>query len=73
VEQIPTNGTKASLLDTIIAMGETLDLHIIAEGVEEEYQREYLNKKECPYYQGFLFSKAVDEEHFLQLTASVNS
>ena len=73
VELIPTDGTKTVLLDTIIAMGETLDLNIIAEGVEEEYQREYLNKKECLYYQGFLFSKAVDKESYMKLVESIDS
>lgn len=67
VELIPEDGSKAVLLDTIIAMGETLDLNIIAEGVEEEYQRNYLIEKECDYYQGFLFSKAVDKESYIRL------
>ena len=73
VDLIPTDGAKTVLLDTIIAMGETLDLNIIAEGVEEEYQREYLNKKECLYYQGFLFSKAVDKESYIKLAESTDS
>jgi len=73
VELIPKDGSKAVLLDTIIAMGETLDLHIIAEGVEEEYQRDYLMKRECEYYQGFLFSKAVDKECYIKLAESMDS
>jgi len=73
VNLIPTDGTKTVLLDTIIAMGETLDLNIIAEGVEEEYQREYLNKKECLYYQGFLFSKAIEKESYIKLAESTDS
>jgi len=71
VELIPKDGSKAVLLDTIIAMGETLDLNIIAEGVEEEYQREYLAKKECDFYQGYLFSKAVDKESYIKLISSL--
>ena len=67
VNLIGKDGSKAVLLDTIIAMGETLDLHIIAEGVEEEYQREYLLEKGCSYYQGYLFSRPIDKEHYLKL------
>ena len=55
------------LLNTIIAMGKTLNLHVIAEGVEEEYQVEYLQKRGCEYYQGYHFSKAVNEEEFFEL------
>ena len=67
VNLIKEDGSKAALLDTIIAMGETLDLNIIAEGVEEEYQREYLLEKDCAYYQGYLFSRPVDQESYLKL------
>ena len=67
VNLIKKDGSKAVLLDTIIAMGETLDLNIIAEGVEEEYQRDYLLKKECAYYQGYLFSRPIDIESYLKL------
>lgn len=67
VNLIKKDGSRAVLLDTIIAMGETLDLNIIAEGVEEEYQRDYLLKKECAYYQGYLFSRPIDIESYLKL------
>ena len=67
VNLIKKDGSRAVLLDTIIAMGETLDLNIIAEGVEEEYQREYLLEKECAYYQGYLFSRPIDIESYLKL------
>lgn len=55
------------LLNTIIAMGDTLKLNIIAEGVEEEYQVEYLKERGCGYYQGFYFSKPVPEKTFFEL------
>ena len=67
VALIDQDGSKAVLLDTIIAMGETLDLKVVAEGVEEEYQRAYLLEKECAYYQGYLFSKAVDKASYMRL------
>lgn len=67
VHLIDKDGSKAVLLDTIIAMGETLDLKIIAEGVEEEYQREYLIQKECAYYQGYLFSIPLEKQRYMDL------
>ncbi len=53
VDAIPKDGTKAILLDTIIAMGKTLDIAVIAEGVEEEYQRDYLIRQGVPLLSGF--------------------
>lgn len=67
VHLIEKDGSKAVLLDTIIAMGETLDLKIIAEGVEEEYQLEYLIQKQCSYYQGYLFSKPLEKQRYMDL------
>ena len=67
VDQINTDGTEAVLLDTIIAMGKTLGLDIVAEGVESQYQKDYLEMKDCPYYQGYLFSKPVSEKDYCAL------
>lgn len=55
------------LLNTIIAMGQTLNLNVIAEGVEEKYQMEYLKERGCGYYQGYYFSKPVPEAVFFAL------
>lgn len=55
------------LLNTIIAMGQTLNLNVIAEGVEKAYQMDYLREKGCAYYQGYYFSKPVPENVFLEL------
>jgi len=67
VDDIPKTGSKNILLDTIVAMGKTLDIIILAEGVEEEYQREYLIKAGCLYYQGYLFSKPIPESEYMKL------
>jgi len=61
IDAIPEDGNRNILLDTIIAMGKTLNMTVVAEGVEHEYQRAYLHDKECDVYQGYLFSKPVDK------------
>lgn len=43
-------------------MGHTLDLAIVADGVETEIQRDYLNSKACDAMQGFLFSRPLSVE-----------
>ena len=67
IDIVTSRESKAVLLDTIIAMGETLDLKMVAEGVEHEYQREYLIKRGCEFYQGYLFSKPMEKERYLEL------
>ena len=49
-------------MQTIIAMAGTLGLMVIAEGVETELQREFLESRGCPAFQGHLFGKAVPVE-----------
>ena len=68
VDQIPQAGeSKKILIDTIVAMAETLEKCIIAEGVEYDYQCEYLEEKGCKYYQGYLYSKPVKEAEYHKL------
>jgi diguanylate cyclase (GGDEF)-like protein len=70
VDDISENGDNEHILiNTIIAMGQTLNLHVIAEGVEESYQEEYLKSRGCSYYQGYYFSKPIGEERFFELLA----
>ena len=49
---------------TIIAMAQSLDLDVIAEGVETEEQRQLLLDNGCIHYQGYLFGKPVPIEQF---------
>jgi len=72
VDEIQNDGKETVLFNTILSMGKNLNLNIIAEGVEEDYQLDYLKEKGCPYYQGYYFSKAVPEEEFLELVRKQN-
>ena len=51
-------------IDTIVKMGQTLNMKIIAEGVEESKQVEYLKSIGCDQYQGYHFSKPISAEEF---------
>ncbi|MFB9887772.1 putative bifunctional diguanylate cyclase/phosphodiesterase [Balneatrix alpica] len=44
---------------SIIQLGKTLGLHVLAEGVEEEAQRQLLAKLGCHYFQGYLYSRPL--------------
>jgi len=69
VRDIVNDPNDAAIVQTIIAMGDVLGLRVIAEGVETEEQREFLDLRGCHAFQGYLFSKPVplaDFEHLLR-------
>ncbi len=66
VEGVHHGGSDTALARTIIALGRTLGLRTIAEGIESEPQRHQLQAMGCPLGQGFLFSPALSAE---ELTA----
>jgi diguanylate cyclase (GGDEF)-like protein len=56
VEQLPGDGT--ALARSIVRLGESLHLDVVAEGVEDDAQRGALTSLGCRHGQGFLFAKA---------------
>jgi len=70
VDEITDEKSQAPLLDTIIAMGQTLGLNVIAEGVESDFQRKYLIDHKCAHYQGYFYSKPVPEASFVELLSA---
>ncbi|WP_460116588.1 putative bifunctional diguanylate cyclase/phosphodiesterase [Pseudomonas sp. H2_A12] len=67
VRGLNVNSQDAQLISAIIAMGKSLELNIIAEGVETAEQLDFLRAQDCEEGQGFLFSKAVPAKDFAQL------
>jgi diguanylate cyclase (GGDEF)-like protein/PAS domain S-box-containing protein len=55
------------IVETIIAMANKLGIEVIAEGVETEAQRAFLEQHDCPLFQGYFFSKPVPIAQFEDL------
>lgn len=57
----------AIFIDTIVKMGQMLNIKVIAEGIEKVEQVEYLKKIKCDQYQGYYCSKPLKAEDFEKL------
>lgn len=57
VRQMLNDPGSASIVRTVIALGQSLGLQVIAEGVETQEQRRHLAVLGCHHYQGYLFGK----------------
>ncbi|MCG6573500.1 GGDEF and EAL domain-containing protein [Pseudomonas sp. AF32] len=66
VGDLSIDSNDAKLVSTIISLGKSLNLHIIAEGVETLEQLEFLKLHQCEEAQGYYFSKAVEPQAFVQ-------
>ncbi len=62
VFNIPNNQNDNLIARTIIIMGQRLAMHVIAEGVETEEQRDFLEAHGCDTYQGYLFRRPLSLE-----------
>ncbi len=71
VRDIAFDNSDRVIVKTIIAMANSLDLNVIAEGVETEVQRQFLESSGCMRYQGYLFSKPVPIDDFEVLLESL--
>ena len=62
VRDIISDSNDAMLVRTIIDVAHNFDLHVIAEGVENEEQLSFLKESGCKMFQGYLFGKPMPHE-----------
>lgn len=75
VDAIPNDEKGMRIVNTIISMAKSLHLKVLAEGIEEQVQLDYLSMRHCDYYQGYLTSKPLSAKLFEEkfLTPSENN
>jgi len=67
VRDIPADANDAAITRAIIVMAHTLQLNVIAEGVETQEQLQFLATENCDEIQGFYFSRPVPPDKFEDL------
>lgn len=64
IRDCTTDSEDAAIIRTVVGLGKSLNLRVIAEGVEEPSQLELLRTSECDEVQGYLFSRPQVAEEF---------
>jgi diguanylate cyclase (GGDEF)-like protein len=71
IDGIPFDESDNEIAATIISMGHILGFKVLAEGVENREQLDFLQSKGCDIYQGYLKSKPLPAENFVKLLTDV--
>jgi diguanylate cyclase (GGDEF)-like protein/PAS domain S-box-containing protein len=67
IRDIPQDSEDKAITEAIIAMGKSLHLTVVAEGVETLEQQTFLHDHDCDEMQGFYFSKPIASDQFAEL------
>ena len=67
VQNLLLDANSGAIAQTIVALGRTMGLSVIAEGVETEAQQKFLADLGCHSFQGYLFSRPVPVREFEEL------
>ncbi|MDE2147410.1 MAG: EAL domain-containing protein [Burkholderiales bacterium] len=73
VQGLPGDDSDAGIVRAILQMARALGMKVVAEGVESEAQREFLQLAGCDEFQGFLFAPALDVPGFEQRLGHVDA
>jgi EAL domain-containing protein (putative c-di-GMP-specific phosphodiesterase class I) len=66
VRDLSAGTEDAAIVSAIVALGRTLNLRIVAEGVETQLQQDFLTSVGCDALQGYLMGRPMAPEQFLQ-------
>jgi EAL domain-containing protein (putative c-di-GMP-specific phosphodiesterase class I) len=70
IADIETSSDGRSIVEAIVAIGQTLEMDIIAEGIENQKQLEILKAQNCNKAQGYLFSPPVEAQKITEFLIS---
>jgi len=59
-------GRGGAIISSVVQMAKWLNTPVIAEGIETNEQADYMKSIGCNYIQGYLYSKPVEEDEFIE-------
>jgi EAL domain-containing protein (putative c-di-GMP-specific phosphodiesterase class I) len=72
IRDLARDTEDAAIVSALVALGQTLNLKIVAEGVETAAQQEFLTRPGCDSLQGFLPGRPMYAEHLIETLAQEN-
>ncbi|MEL0168984.1 MAG: EAL domain-containing protein [Pseudomonadaceae bacterium] len=72
VTDVLNDASSKAIVRSVIALGNSMGMGVIAEGVETAEQRDFLAENGCTQYQGYFFSRPLPAEEFLAFVQRCN-
>jgi EAL domain-containing protein (putative c-di-GMP-specific phosphodiesterase class I) len=66
VRRLSTDSVNEAIIEAVVALGKSLKIKTIAEGVETKQELDFLRKLECDEIQGYYFSKPLPSDDFIK-------
>ncbi len=73
VQRIGSTDDALEIVNTILSLASSLDMEVVAEGVETQQQLDLLRKMHCSYAQGYHLSRPVEAPRFEELLGTRRS
>lgn len=67
IHGVETGGAEQQIVDALLAMAHGLDIRVVGEGIETQFQLKYLQEKGCDLGQGYFFHHPIPMEEFDRL------
>ena len=71
IDNIPEDISDIAITQAILGMAKSLNLNVVAEGIETPEQEEFLTRNGCDTGQGYLFAKPMSHDHFISFMHSL--
>jgi len=72
INELSNDENDAAIVKAIINLGHSMNLQVLAEGVETDYQKNFIISHGCDYAQGFYFKPAIDSESLMEYIKKFN-
>ena len=66
IQDLPANSESAGIVRSILMLADNLNFKVVAEGIEQQQQFEYLTSYNCHFFQGYYFCKPLPPEEAVQ-------